>query len=257
MRSKSRDKFGLIPISIYTRPEPCGGSCIYCPTAKGFPKSYVENEDTIFALEVGYDPVKQAALKWANAVVLNDLYPGTYPIELIVLGGSFSAHSKEYRRQFIFEIIEWSRAVHSALGVCHVPLISVLTVESRPDQISDEECEFLLQLGVSKVEVGVQHTSDEVLATVNRGHTQGEVVKATERLKHYGFKVGYHIMTNLPGSNTAKDLQMIQTDLWKPEYTPDYLKIYPCNLLSNAGLQPGLWKLYRKKQWEPPTRSEV
>ncbi len=70
----------------------------------------------------------------------------------------------------------------------------MLTVESRPDQITPQECEFLRSLGVTKVELGVQSTSDNVLQRVNRGHLQSDIKRATTLLKDGGFKVGYHLI---------------------------------------------------------------
>ncbi|MGB9883528.1 MAG: radical SAM protein, partial [Microgenomates group bacterium] len=45
-----------------------------------------------------------------------------------------------------------------------------LTTETRPDFINKEEILFLRKLGVTRVELGVQSTNDEVLKLVNRGH---------------------------------------------------------------------------------------
>ena len=257
MRSKPRNKFGVIPLTVYTRPAACGGACIYCPAAENFPKSYTKNEDTTKAFESAYDPVKQFEDQWLKASTLNNLQAGAYPVELIVLGGSFSAHTNGYRLRFISEISDWVRMAIKTACTSPVPLISVLTVESRPDQITDSECRFLLQLGVSKVEIGVQHTNDSVLASINRGHTQLEVIQATYRLKNYGFKVGYHVMLGLPSATLEMDVQMLHSDLWQTAYNPDYIKIYPCNLLSDTTLQPQLWKMYRAGRWKPLKRGDL
>jgi len=142
----------------------------------------------------------------------------------------------------------------SAFQAGHVQtqcLPSVVAAESRPDQISQQECEFLRHVGVSKVELGVQHTLDTVLAFNNRGHDQSAVLRATRLLKDEGFKVGYHVMVGLPAASFDDDLEMLSSTLWKPEYSPDYLKIYPCVLLANPTFQPQLVRLYENRKWKP------
>jgi len=51
--------------------------------------------------------------------------------------------------------------------------------------------------------------------------------------KSNGFKVGYHMMVGLPGSCFEEDVEIFKSMLWKSEYCPDYLKIYPCIMLGN------------------------
>jgi len=91
--------------------------------------------------------------------------------------------------------------------------------------------------------LGCKHTSDSVLKAVARGHNQAEVVLATKLLKLNGFKVGYHVMIGLPGSSLVADSKMLSHTLWQPEYHPDYLKVYPCMLLKDKDVQPGLTKI--------------
>ncbi len=244
---------GVLPIPFYTRPEACGGACIYCPREPGLPHSYIDNEDTAAARLASFLPHAQLA-RFAR----REIWPGTYglPAEAIILGGSFSALPDLYRVTFMQE-------VHTALsghsGTFDDPSswangnlrCSVLTVECRPDQITREECRRLLLLGVTKVELGVQHLDNRVLEAIDRGHSAEQVATATELLKNHGFKVGYHIMLGLPGSNLEADHQMCVEELWHPRYTPDYLKVYPCVLLVDQRKQPRLHRLYHAGHWRP------
>ena len=250
-RSLSHSGYGVVPVSIYTKPAGCGGNCIFCPDAKGIPKSYTFNEDTRLALQLKFHSGQQFMARWE--LLAPSLRRSRLPFEVIVLGGSFSAHSKEYRRSFVENLLgAMAQVGRSSSDECMTALCSVLTVESRPDQINQDECVFLRSIGVSKVEIGVQHTDDRVLTTVRRGHSQSDVQTATKLLKSNGFKVGYHVMIGLPGASLERDSQMLGETLWKNEYSPDYLKVYPCALLKDVTLQPELFKLWCNKSWRAP-----
>ena len=42
-----RSLSGIVNISVLTKPYPCPGKCLYCPTEKGIPKSYVSGEPAV------------------------------------------------------------------------------------------------------------------------------------------------------------------------------------------------------------------
>eukprot|EP00453_Perkinsus_chesapeaki_P003158 CAMPEP_0185915622 /NCGR_PEP_ID=MMETSP0924C-20121207/2592_1 /TAXON_ID=321610 /ORGANISM="Perkinsus chesapeaki, Strain ATCC PRA-65" /LENGTH=74 /DNA_ID=CAMNT_0028639803 /DNA_START=78 /DNA_END=299 /DNA_ORIENTATION=- len=46
-----------------------------------------------------------------------------------------------------------------------------LTLETRPDYINPTELRRLRTLGCTRVQIGVQHTDNQILKTINRGHT--------------------------------------------------------------------------------------
>jgi elongator complex protein 3 len=237
-------------------PSACGGQCIFCPTAPKLPKSYTFNENTFLAASTNFSPSAQLYNNIGKWCIDKSIGAGEYPLEIIILGGSFSALSYEYRRRYVSEIYSFlsNANFESALGGDIRFRCAVLTVESRPDQISRSECEFLREIGVTKVEIGVQHTDNDILKNIIRGHDQSSVIFASQILKDSGFKLGYHVMLGLPGAKFQDDLTMLSSTLWKPNYSPDYLKIYPCVLLRNVSLQPRLHELYRSGAWQPKDR---
>jgi elongator complex protein 3 len=72
-------------------------------------------------------------------------------------------------------------------------------------------------------------------------------------LKEAGFKVGYHIMTGLPGSNLKKDLQMFKKIFSEESFCPDQLKIYPCQVIKGAKLE----ELHAKGKYKPYTEKQT
>ncbi|MDL1969314.1 MAG: radical SAM protein [Deltaproteobacteria bacterium] len=259
-RSRIRSNSGVFPLPIFTKPHSCGGSCIFCPKQNGIPNSYIENEDTLFAKACSYSPIAQFK-RFSKRIRIPNV-SSCIPTEIIILGGSFSSHKKEYRKKFLNDLyasmlgLKECNVLNNA--VTHPQYIpSVVTVESRPDQINTSECIFLRELGISKVEIGVQHTSNTVLHFNRRGHGQSAIIEATRLLKEEGFKVGYHIMLGLPNATQKDDIKMLTATLWKTEYSPDYLKIYPCVLLKNPVFQPKLFHLYKSEKWFPISNNDV
>ena len=111
-----------------------------------------------------------------------------------------------------------------------------LTIETRPDWITKREIKQLRQLGVTRVELGMQSADDAVLEKIKRGHGTAEVKVATKLLKDSGFKVDFHYMPQLPGSNPDNDVAGFREIFDNPDYRPDMIKIYPCTVVKNSEL---------------------
>ena len=83
-----RSLSGIVNISVLTKPYPCPGQCIYCPTEKGIPKSYVSGEPAVErAKRLNYDPYLQ--VKKRIEMLENEGHP-TDKIELRIVGGTWS-----------------------------------------------------------------------------------------------------------------------------------------------------------------------
>lgn len=125
-----------------------------------------------------------------------------------------------------------------------------LTIETRPDYIDPidfkhipkkvkdlntlhtlhskfDVVRFFRKLGVTRVQIGVQHTDDDILKFVNRQCTDLINRKAIRFLKDNCFKVDIHLMPDLPSSSVEKDIEMFNKILTDPAYHVDQWKIYP------------------------------
>src|SRR4030042_5813257 len=85
----------------------------------------------------------------------------------------------------------------------------------------------MLPLGVTKVELGVQHVDDAILSYNRLGCSVDDTVAANTILRDAGMKGGFHVMPNLPGSSIDQDKKMFETIFSDPRFRPDFLKIYP------------------------------
>ncbi len=266
-RLKVRSNSGVAVISLLTKPYTCPGRCIYCPTEKNMPKSYLSKEPAAArALANRFDPYKQITSR-LKALVMNG-----HPIdkvEMIFIGGTFNFYKKDYQEWFTKESFracnnwgldksneEYIHADHGynledlqKINEERLARIIGLSIETRPDYITATELKWLRYLGVTKVELGVQHLNDEVLEFNKREMTNEAMAKGSELLRDYGFKVVYHMMPNLPGSNPEMDVKMFK-DLYNGlDHHPDMMKIYPCMTVRGALL----YKLYTQKliDYEP------
>ena len=97
--------------------------------------------------------------------------------------------------------IEEEKAINqtSLLGVIG------LTIETRPDYVTDKALIEYLEYGVTRVQLGGQSTHDDILLKIKRGCTKKNMKQALRRLKGVGLKVVTHWMPDLPGSSPQLD----------------------------------------------------
>ena len=260
---KVRTQSGVAPVAVLTKPYPCPGKCIYCPTQAGIPKSYLRHEPAVDrASKLNFNPYNQVKVR------LKQLYDTGHSIDkihLIVIGGTFSFLPKKYKIWFIKECFracnDFGRtrsspglelSQHQKINEKTKVRITGITLETRPDWITIDEIKLMRKLGCTRVEIGVQSVDNHVLRRILRGHSTKEIVRATKLLKDAGFKVCYHLMPNLPCSNPKKDLEMFKKVFSEPRFQPDMIKIYPCAVTKEAKLyswyQKGNFKPYKDKQ---------
>lgn len=240
-RKPTRTISGVTPVAVLTKPYACPGRCIFCPTDELMPKSYLRDEPGAQrAYLEQFDPFAQTA---GRIAALTSIAHATDKIELLILGGTWSAYPRTYQEWFIHRCLdamneEATPSLRAAQQVNeHAPHRNVgLVIETRPDWITPEEVRWLRTLGVTKVQIGIQSLDDEILAVNKRGHTVDESRRAMRLLRAAGFKLHLHWMPNLLGATPASDLADFQR-LWSdPAMRPDELKIYPCSLLDGTDL---------------------
>lgn len=127
-----------------------------------------------------------------------------------------------------------------------------LVIETRPDNISEEEVVRLRRLGCTKIQIGIQTLQDKVLELNHRGHGVDATARAFGLLRWMGFKIHGHWMANLYGSDPKADVLDYSQLFSDNRFMPDELKIYPCSLLESAELvdyyNKGLWKPYSQEE---------
>ncbi|KQC09925.1 MAG: radical SAM protein [Methanolinea sp. SDB] len=239
----TRTLSGVAPVAVMTSPFPCPhGKCLPCPGGPDHPfqspQSYTGEEPAALrARQHAYDPYDQVKARLEQFEILGHHVD---KVELIVMGGTMTARPPEYQECFVTECI---RAMNEYRGVPatqgtdrtaifhaneYSPVRCVATTfETRPDWCREEHINRMLDLGVTKVELGVQHLDDAILAFNRRGCEVGDAVEANRLLRDAGLKVGFHMMPNMPGSTIERDRWMFEELFKNPSFRPDFLKIYP------------------------------
>ncbi len=258
-RKPTRTISGVAVIAVMTRPHPCPhGRCIYCPGGKTTPQSYTGEEPAAMrGIQHNYDPYKQVRAR------LNQLHAIGHPTdkcELIVMGGTFPSEDLDYQEYVVKKCFDAfnekdSTYVEEALKKNETAANRVigLTFETRPDWCQKHHVERMLHFGATRVELGVQNLYDFIYKRVERGHTVKDVVAATRYLKDAGLKVGYHMMPGLPGSSFERDVKAFRRLFSDPQFKPDMLKVYPCQVLEDTVL----YEWYKKREYTPYTEENL
>ena len=265
---------GVTTVTVLTKPYPCPGQCIFCPTDVRMPKSYLPDEPgAMRALEHDFDPYTQVR---SRLEALEALGHPTDKIELLILGGTWSAYRRDYQEWFIrrcFDAMNTSAPLipfkfgwdsqdfwegqEGGLTAAQTlnetaPHRNVgLVIETRPDEITPKELAWLRYLGVTKVQMGAQSLDDRILEMNKRGHSAAETLKATTLLRAAGFKIVLHWMPNLHGATPESDRADFAR-LWDG-FCPDEIKIYPNQLLANAEL----YEVWQRGEYQPYTTQEL
>jgi len=280
IKRRIRTLSGVAPIAVLTKPYECPGKCVYCPTEKAMPKSYLSNEPAVMRAQLcNFNPFKQVGLR---IQALENNGHNTNKLELIIMGGTWDYFPEKYKLWYIYACFK--AANNPAINIKNKKIsidkkiklktqtqvtwedlkkeqkknetakhrIVGLTLETRPDYVTEKTCWEMRKFGCTRVEIGVQHLDDKILTLNKRGHGVKETIQATKLLRQFGFKITYHMMPNLPGSTVAKDLKMFRDLFSNPEFQPDLIKIYPCVVTQGSELykwwKAGKYKSYTDKQ---------
>ncbi len=268
---------GVTTVTVLTKPYPCPGKCIFCPTDVRMPKSYLPDEPgAMRALEHQFDPFTQVE---SRIRALKNLGHPTDKVELLILGGTWSSYRRDYQEWFVGRCFDAMNSSHhgdhkahgeeleknsanSVPSVVDLPEIHTtnesaphrnvgLVIETRPDEINTDEIKWLRHLGVTKVQMGAQSFDDHILEINKRGHDVESTRQATALLRAAGFKIVLHWMPNLLGATPQSDREDFAR-MWN-DFCPDEIKIYPNQLLANAEL----YEYWQRGEFKPYTTDEL
>ena len=255
-RKTIRTISGVSVVAIMTKPHSCPqeNPCVYCPggIVFGTPQSYTGFEPAALrGIQNNFDPYSQVKARINQLEIIGH---NVDKIELIIMGGTFPSTPIEYQRNFIKRALD---------AITDLPSKNLeesknnakksfrrnvgITVETRPDWCKIPHVNNMLNLGVTRVEIGVQNPSDKIYKLVERTHSVSDVKEATRIAKDAGLKIVYHLMPGMPGSNPQKDLQSFNKIFSDPDFRPDMIKIYPCLVTKDTKIHE--W--YQKGKYTP------
>jgi elongator complex protein 3 len=250
---------GVAVVTVMPKPYECPhGRCIYCPGGieHDTPLSYTGSEpSTRIAQRSKYDAFEQVTSKLLQ---LEARGHNISKIELVIVGGTFPFMPDAYQRDFVkgcFNALNIFKGKESpAINLMDAKKYNEtsssrcvgLTIETKPDYCRQKHVELLLELGVTRVEIGVQSLQEKVYRIVNRGHTLDDVIDSFKVARDAGCKIVAHMMPGLPGTTFENDVADFKTLFYHSFYKPDMVKIYPTLVLGNTGL----FNLYKNGKYK-------
>jgi histone acetyltransferase (RNA polymerase elongator complex component) len=220
----------------------CPENCHYCPLERDpttgqilQPRSYLSDEPgNKRATQNKHHPVGQVYARAASLEKQGHIASfsdsGHSKVEIIISGGTFDFYPHDYIRWFVgctyyalntYYDYRDSRTPRPMLSLEEEQRMNEtaalrmigLTIETRPDRLfltnpdPYQTVRFFRELGVTRVQIGVQHTDDRILDYVNRNCTQEQIHQGIKVLKDNGFKTDIHLMLDLPIPPEIRDEQ--------------------------------------------------
>ncbi len=279
-----RSQSWIVPIQVLTKPFWCPWKCIFCPNDATMPKSYINTEPgAMRALLNQFDPYKQT---YNRLLSLYLTWHATDKIEMIVLWGTRDVYPTDYKRDFLkwlydacntfdvfmskINVSENARSVRYSLEDLWMEYPSTiqesmkinetanhrvigLTIETRPEYMTDENCQMRRDWWVTRLEMWLQSMFDDVLDANKRGHSVQQAREAVHKMRQYGFKFSIHFMPGLYGSTIEKDIESFRMAFSDPRIRPDEVKFYPTSVIPNTEL----YDLYKKWEYKPLTSESI
>lgn len=268
LKKPSRSLSGVSVVAVMCKPHKCPhGTCLYCPKGKNAPQSYTGDEPAARrARRNKFDAAAQVKNRIDQLTISG--HP-TDKIELILMGGTFPSLQWSYQKKFVRDCLNaisgaagrrsGGAAKRNTLAEAQKAAETSkqrpigLTIETSPDYCKEIHVKRMLELGATRVELGVQTVYDAIFKKVHRGHTVKDVADATRIAKNAGLKVCYHMMPGLPGSNFQKDIEAFKKIFADQRFMPDMIKIYPTLVMPGTKL----YKLWKQGKYKPLDSEEA
>ena len=278
-KKPTRTISGVAVVAVMCPPHKCPhGRCLYCPESTIAPPSYTGEEPAALRARMyDFSPYKQV---YNRLQQLESIGHPLDKVELIIMGGTFPSRFLCFQEWFITQCLqamtdfgvkeyklnsddEYTGGDIDLMGFQYLEDVqranessSVrcvgMTFETRPDYSKKEDVDRMLQMGVTRVELGVQTLYNFIYHRVERGHRVQDTVEATRVLKDSGIKVAMHLMPGL-FSDHERDLRMFKRLFSDEQFKPDMLKIYPCLVTEGSKLHD----LWEKGEYTPYSTEEA
>lgn len=187
---------GSAPLGLYVHVPFCASTCDFCAFYQTQPTS-----ETVLGFLDGVK-AETALVEWPRPVTTVFWGGGTpgllAPRQIEVLGASL-------RERFVADPQEWS-------------------VELAPASVTAERLAAFKSIGVTRISLGVQSFSPDLLEGLGRQHTREQIYRAHERIRAAEFRsVNLDLMFALPGQDAASWLSDIEAAV---ALAPDHLSTY-------------------------------
>jgi oxygen-independent coproporphyrinogen III oxidase len=212
---------------IYIHIPFCRQACHYCNFH--FATSLHYKNDFILAL--------------LKEIELQKEYPGKESIKTIYFGGGTpSLCSKEELRSII-----------TALQTTFViKKDAEITIETNPDDISEENLSDWKELGINRLSIGIQSFFEEDLIWMNRAHTAKQAINSLHLAKSYFDNITIDLIYGTPALTNEKWKQNVETAI---SLSIPHLSCYALTVESKTPLDKMI-KQHKSEDINPDKQSE-
>lgn len=286
MKKPTRTISGVAIVAVMCKPHKCPhGRCLYCPESDIAPPSYTGEEPAALRARMfNFNPYLQV---YNRLLQLESIGHPLDKVELIIMGGTFPSYFLCYQEWFVskclqamndFGVKDPSINAYSGKNVEDNPLRNNIqspkdfiylnnvqksnessnvrcvgmTFETRPDYCKTPDVDRMLEMGVTRVELGVQTIYNYIYKRIERGHTVEDTIESARILRDSGIKVAMHLMPGL-FSDFERDMRIFKRLFSDSRFKPDMLKIYPCLVTQGSKLH----EMWQKGEYAPYTSEEA
>lgn len=166
--------------------------------------------------------------------------PAQAYIQVAFFGGSFTGLDVATQKSYLEVVQPYLRSNQ----------IKGIRLSTRPDYITREIVEMLIDYGVEEIELGAQSTNDYVLKKSARGHTRQQIIDASQIIVSHKVKLGLQMMIGLPGDTKESALTTAQDII---DFGANSTRIYPTLVVDNTPLAA----MYKAGMYKPMDLSEA
>ena len=282
-KKPTRTISGVAIVAVMCKPHKCPhGRCLYCPESDIAPPSYTGEEPAALRARMfKFDPYLQV---YNRLLQLESIGHPLDKVELIIMGGTFPSYFLCYQEWFVSKCLQamndfgvkdvsissekfkgpnaadnieipkefvYLKDVQSENEKSNVRCVG-MTFETRPDYCKTQDVDRMLNMGVTRVELGVQTIYNYIYKRIDRGHTIEDSIESARILRDSGIKVAMHLMPGL-FADFDRDLRIFKRVFSDERFKPDMLKIYPCLVTKGSKL----YEMWEKGDYKPYTSEEA
>jgi radical SAM superfamily enzyme YgiQ (UPF0313 family) len=239
--------------------------CIFCTVYKGTKFQLREADEVIEDIKkvkAIYEEIKKIAWKVGKADSVKDVAAGIYNqyiydwsvrnVALWMWAGARSvflqdANTLIMRTPDLLKVLMFLKE--------SFPQVNRITSYARSKTAAQKTVDELVQLknaGLSRLHIGMESGSDEVLKFMDKGVTAAEHITGGRHVKMSGISLSEYIMPGLGGKKWS-EIHADETAKVLNQIDPDFIR------LRTLGLGPmhPLWEKVQSGEYEPPTDDEI
>lgn len=235
-------------LGVYVHIPFCEKKCKYCDFIS-FPCIQEEKMDMYFSCLIKEIKTKQEIIKKIIKQETNDsIRKSDFVLSTIYIGGGTPSI---VNKKYIGKIIEELKKQYTFSKDIEI------TIEVNPGSADKEKLEYYKMIGINRLSIGLQSTSNRLLKLIGRIHSYSDFLKTYELAKEVGFtNINVDLMLALP-TQTEDELEQSIIDLVK--LNPNHISIYSLiveeNTVLEKEIEDGIFELpseetERKMYWK-------